>query len=145
MAIEIEGATPLFAVYDLPTSLAFYRDLLGFQVVHHSQAFTDAKDDYGWALLRMNSVELMLNNAYENNIRPPLPDAARNAWHKDVCLYMGCRDVEGAYAYLRSRGVDAKEPKVAYYGMKQLYLKDPDGYSLCFQRNATDVEMAARN
>jgi catechol 2,3-dioxygenase-like lactoylglutathione lyase family enzyme len=142
MAIEIAGAAPLFTVYDVPTSVAFYRDLLGFEVIHHSKPFTDAKDDYGWALLRLNGVELMLNNAYEDNIRPPQPDSTRNAWHKDVCLYMSCRDVDGTYAYLRSRSVDVNEPRVAYYGMKQLYLSDPDGYSLCFQRPATDEEMA---
>ena len=28
---------------------------------------------------------------------------------------------------------EVKEPKVAPYGMKQLYLTDPDGYLLCFQ------------
>ena len=27
-------------------------------------------------------------------------------------------------------------PKVAWYGMKQLYLTDPDGYGLCFQWKA---------
>jgi glyoxylase I family protein len=29
------------------------------------------------------------------------------------------------------------EPKVAPYGMKQLYVRDPDGYGLCFQWPAT--------
>jgi uncharacterized glyoxalase superfamily protein PhnB len=145
MVIEIDGAVPLLNVYDVPTSIAFYRDVLGFEVVNHSQPFTEAKDDYGWALLRLNGVELMLNNAYEDNIRPSKPDASRNAWHKDVCLYMNCRDVDGTYAYLHSRGVAAKEPRVAYYGMKQVSLKDPDGYSLCFQRPASDEEMAASN
>ena len=29
--------------------------------------------------------------------------------------------------------LDLKEPKVAPYGMRQLYLTDPDGYGLCFQ------------
>jgi glyoxylase I family protein len=133
MAIAIEGATPLFCVYDVPTSVAFYRDVLGFEVVHASQPFTDAKDDYGWAMLRLNGVELMLNNAYENNIRPPQPDRNRASGHRDTTLYFMCRDVEGAHAYLRARGISATEPKVAYYGMKQTYLNDPDGYSLCFQ------------
>jgi hypothetical protein len=32
-----------------------------------------------------------------------------------------------------AHGVDAKFPTVAPYGMKQLYLKDPDGYVICFQ------------
>ena len=30
-------------------------------------------------------------------------------------------------------GVNVKEPRVAPYGMKQLYVTDPDGYVLCFQ------------
>jgi len=35
--------------------------------------------------------------------------------------------VEEAYRQLRAQGLDIKEPKIAPYGMKQLYLKDPDG------------------
>ena len=133
MAIAIEGVTPLFQVFDVPTSIAFYRDVLGFEVIQNSTPFTDAKDDYGWAMLRLNGVVLMLNNAYENNIRPAEPDPARIAAHRDTTLYFDCRDVGAVYEYLRARGVAVREPKVAYYGMKQLYVRDPDGYSLCFQ------------
>jgi glyoxylase I family protein len=32
-----------------------------------------------------------------------------------------------------TRGVAAEEPKVAYFGMKQLHISNPDGYNLCFQ------------
>ena len=133
MAIAIEGAVPLFDVFDVPTSIALYRDVLGFEVVMNSKPFTDAKDDYGWAMLRLNGVELMVNNAYENNIRPTEADASRIAAHRDTAIYFGCRDVDGAYAYLRSHGITVLEPKVSYYGMKQLYVTDPDGYTLCFQ------------
>ncbi len=78
-------------------------------------------------------MELMLNTAYEEDARPPAPDAARTAAHDDTAIYFGCPDVDAAYAYLRARGVAAKEPRIAHYGMKQLYVSDPDGYSLCFQ------------
>lgn len=30
MAIEIRGMAPLFQVFDLPTAIKFYRDVLGF-------------------------------------------------------------------------------------------------------------------
>jgi len=133
MAIAIQGAVPMFVVYDVPTSIAFYRDILGFEVIQTSKPFTDAKDDFGWALMRLNGVELMLNNAYEDNIRPPEPDPARTAAHRDTFLYFNCPDVDAAYAYLRGKGVAVEAPKVAYYGMKQLNVTDPDGYSLCFQ------------
>jgi len=79
----------------------------------------------------------MLNTAYEDEARPPAPDSARNAAHDDTAIYFGCPDVDAAYAYLRSRGMNVNEPKVAPYGMKQMYVHDPDGYSLCFQWPAT--------
>ena len=78
----------------------------------------------------------MLNTAYESNERPPSPDPARIAVHRDVVLYFGCPDVDGAYAHLRQMGLDIKKPKTAWYGMKQLYVADPDGYLLCFQWRA---------
>jgi uncharacterized glyoxalase superfamily protein PhnB len=130
MAIEIRGMAPLLQVFDMPTSIKFYRDVLDFEVVTTSNP---RGEHFDWALLRLNGVELMLNTAYEEDARPPAPDPARIAAHDDTCLYFGCPDVDAAYAHLRARGVAAKEPKVAPYGMKQLYLNDPDGYNLCFQ------------
>jgi len=128
MGIDVKGMAPLFQVFDMPTSIAFYRDVLGFEVVA-----TSRPEQFGWALLRLNGVELMLNTAYEDDSRPAKPDPARIAAHDDTAIYFGCPDVDTAYAYLRARGVAANEPKVAHYGMKQLYLHDPDGYNLCFQ------------
>jgi glyoxylase I family protein len=130
MAIDRRGMAPLLQVFDMPTSVKFYRDVLGFEVVTTSNP---GGEHFGWALLRLNGVELMLNTAYEEDARPPAPDPERLAAHEDTCLYFGCPDVDATYANLRARGVAAKEPKVAPYSMKQLYLSDPDGYNLCFQ------------
>ncbi|HXW90155.1 MAG TPA: hypothetical protein VEK33_06375 [Terriglobales bacterium] len=44
--------------------------------------------------------------------------------------------MDGVYAHLRTKGIDMKEPKVAPYGMRQLYVRDPDGYGICFQWKA---------
>jgi catechol 2,3-dioxygenase-like lactoylglutathione lyase family enzyme len=130
MGIAIRGMVPLLQVFDMPTSIAFYRDVLGFEVVSTS---TPRGEHFDWALLRLNGMELMLNTAYEQDSRPPQPDPARIAAHDDTAMFFGCPDVDAAYAYLRSRGQNVQEPKVAPYGMKQLYVRDPDGYNLCFQ------------
>jgi catechol 2,3-dioxygenase-like lactoylglutathione lyase family enzyme len=129
MPIKIEGLAPLIQVFDMPTAVAFYRDVLGFTVAGQSQP----GDAFDWALLRLDGVELMLNTAYERPDRPPAPDPARVAAHDDTALYFSCRDVDAAYAHLRAKGVSLEPPAVAPYGMKQLYLKDPDGYVICFQ------------
>lgn len=80
----------------------------------------------------------MLNGAYEYDKRPAKPDPNRTASHRDVELFFAAPDVDAVYAHLRAKGIDAKEPKVAPYGMKQLYVRDPDGFGLCFQWNANE-------
>ena len=135
MAINTSGVAPLLQVYDMPTSVRFYRDVLGFEVVSTSPVL--GEDRFHWALLRLGDAEVMLNTAYEfDSERPPVPDAGRVAAHGDTGLYFGCPDVDAAYQELRNRGAAVNKPVVAPYGMKQLYLHDPDGYNLCFQWSA---------
>jgi glyoxylase I family protein len=94
LSIPIQGLVPLLEVFDMPRSIAFYRDVLGFEVVSTSEP----GDYFDWALLRLNEVELILNTAYERHERPAAPDPVRIA-----------------------------------YGMRQVYVTDPDGFGLCFQ------------
>jgi glyoxylase I family protein len=132
MAFEVRGLTPLLQVYDMTTSLRFYRDVLGFEVMTTSPMLD--QDRFHWALLRLGNAELMLNTAYEfDSDRPAEPDHARTTAHDDIGLFFGCPDVEAAYQELRNKGVRVKEPVVTGYGMKQMYVHDPDGYALCFQ------------
>ena len=134
MTIEVRGVCTLLQVFDMPTSLQFYRDVLGFTVVDTSDP--RAANRVNWCLLKLDTSEVMLNTAYEGPERPPKPEPPRTAAHADTCLYFGCPDVDGAYRHLRAKGLDVKEPTRAPYGMKQLYVSDPDGYGLCFQWEA---------
>lgn len=93
----------------MPRSVAFYRDVLGFEVVATSPP--RSRDDFDWGLLRLDGVELMLNTAYEEDSRPLEPDASRVAAHDDTGLFFGCRDVDAAYAYLRGKGVTVEPPR----------------------------------
>jgi glyoxylase I family protein len=129
MAIETKGLSPLLQVFDMRTALAFYRDTLGFDVV----ADSGRGDESGWVMLRLQDSELMLNTQHDDDERPVARDPVRAKWHGDTCLYFACPDVDGAYEHLKSRGIPVEAPSIAPYGMKQLYVHDPDGYQLCFQ------------
>lgn len=135
MSIDVRGVCTLLQVFDMPTSVRFYRDVLGFEIVETSVRDGDRFD---WGLLRLNGAELMLNTAYEADDRPASPDPERMALHRDVCLYFACPDVDAAYEHLLAHGIDVEPPKVAPYGMKQLYVADPDNYLLCFQWSAAE-------
>jgi catechol 2,3-dioxygenase-like lactoylglutathione lyase family enzyme len=134
MAIKVQGLAPLIQVFDMPRSIAFYRDVLGFEVVDTSPG--RGADDFDWAMLVLDGTQLMLNTAYEELARPAEPDASRVRVHADTGLFFGCRDVDAVYSHLRAKGVNPEAPRVAPYGMKQLYVRDPDGYLICFQCRA---------
>jgi catechol 2,3-dioxygenase-like lactoylglutathione lyase family enzyme len=134
MTLDIRGMTPLLQVFDMARSLRFYCDVLGFAIVQ-TDANTQAPN-HNWVWLRLNGTDLMLNTAYEYDKRPPAADVRRVAAHDDVTLYLGAPDVDAVYAHLLGKGIDVKEPTIAPYGMKQLYVHDPDGFSLCFQWRA---------
>lgn len=132
MDLRIGGFATLLQVFDMPVSLAFYRDVLGFEIV--SEVPDDGRCD--WVMLKRCESELMLNTAYEADERPPAPEPARISAHDDTALFFGCEDVDIAYDYLRQKGVAAKPPIITGYGMKQLYFRDPDGYNICLQHPA---------
>ena len=130
MSIKVNGVCALLQVFDMPASVRFYRDILGFEIVNTSGR---EGDQFDWGWLRLNEANLMLNTAYEQDDRPAQRDPVSISAHGDTCLYFSCPDVDAAYQHLRAHGLAVKEPKVAPYGMKQLYVGDPDGYMLCFQ------------
>jgi catechol 2,3-dioxygenase-like lactoylglutathione lyase family enzyme len=129
MAVGVQGLTTLLEVYDMDASLAFYRDLLGFEVVHS----WGLADQWTWVRLKAGESSLMLNSAYDDRRRPGMPDEGRVKGHVDTELYFQCVDADQAYTYLRGQGCDVKAPVVTYYGMKQVWLQDPDGFQVCLQ------------
>ena len=125
MIPRLEPPVPLLQVFDMQTSLTFYCDVLGFQIV-------DKTEQDWWAMIKLGDAVLMLNTAYEDDKRPQSPDPRRVRGHRDVSLYFECPDLDGLHAHLRSKGCDAKPPANTSYGLRQLSVRDPDGYELCF-------------
>jgi hypothetical protein len=99
---------------------------------------SDPPPNCGCALLRRNSDEIMLNTQFEDDDRPAAPDGPRQKAHNDTCFYVGCNDLDAAYAHLQANGVAAQKPSVARYGMRQLYFADPDGFNLRFQHPVSE-------
>ena len=124
MAITIRELTPLLEVFDLPASIAFYRDVLGFELV--------SGDESWWCMLKLGEATLMLNTAYEDYERPAVPEPARARGHADTSLYFSSPDPDEVYAHLRRKDWTATEPVVTTYGMRQVSTKDPDGFQLFF-------------
>jgi uncharacterized glyoxalase superfamily protein PhnB len=116
---------PLLLAADLERSLAFYRDQLGFSVVDEAQA---AGRTF-WCRLQRGGAALMLQQAEAE-------DGPAEGRGRGVSLYFVCDDVEAVYAEFVARGLKLDPPAVAYYGMKQVFVPEPDGYVICFESAA---------
>ena len=112
MPFELHDVCPLLQVFDMPTSLAFYRDVLGFEVVAAAPpAAQVGADQFDWVHVRRDGADLMLNAVYERDApRPPTPSSSRVAAHDDTALFISCSDVDEAYEHLRARGITVDPP-----------------------------------
>jgi glyoxylase I family protein len=134
MTIATTALVPLLQVYDMREALAFYCDVLGFELFDASPIRDTPEGQMShWVWLRLGPAQLMLNSAYDEGERPPARVRAQQRWHVDTCLYFYVDDIAATHAYLSSRLPEINPPQNAQYGMRQLYLRDPDGYNLCFQ------------
>lgn len=134
MAIIPNGMVPLLQVYDMSQALAFYQETLGFEVVSASPIVDAPEGRFShWVWLELGPVQVMLNTAYDEGQRPPRRVTEQQRWHRDTCLYFDVADVDLVHAELGSKIAGLKPPTHTQYGMRQLYLSDPDGYNLCFQ------------
>lgn len=121
----LNGIAPFFIATDVATSMSFYRDLLGFEVV-----FAEPKEDPFFGIVLRDGAMIMLK-AVEV---APVPNYTRDAaarWD----AYVNVPDPDALANEYSSRGVQFSKPlKDTHDGLRGFELKDADGYVLFFGR-----------
>ena len=109
-----------YMVADLPASVAFYKDRLGFKVVAQSGTF--------FALLTRGDVQLLLSPVKgPGGASQPMPNGERPApggWNR-IVLYVP--DLKGEVDRLRKDGVRFRNDIVVGLGGNEILLEDPSG------------------
>ena len=141
VAVDSVGVT----VADMERSLAFYRDVLGFQPVSDLEVSGDEWERFqGVFGLRMRVVRLRLGDEalelteYLAPAGRPIPADARSndRWFQHVAIIVS--DMDRAYKQLRDHRVAHASPapqrlpdwNPAAGGIRAFYFKDPDGHPL---------------
>jgi glyoxylase I family protein len=133
--IEIRDGCTLMSVWDMPTAVRFYRDLLGFEITQRSPTYAveDGEELFHWCMMRGGDAWLMLNTEYDEGERPaerPQQEEPRfGTW-----FFYDCPDIDGAYESLKAAGVACEAPKIAPYGFRVISFRDPDGHGITLQR-----------
>jgi len=113
---------PLLTVQEIGRSVEFYCNRLGFSVVGRSES----EGNMFWCRLERDGASIMLQQAEDE-------DGPATGRGRGITFYFICDDADIVYAELSSRGLQLTPPSVANYGMKQLFVEEPDGYSVCFE------------
>ena len=120
---NVHAPLPLLFTRDIERARAFYCDRLGFTLTNRY----DPDGKLSWCMLAMEGARVML----EQTDAKRLAGLADN--RTDIALYFLCEDVDVLHERFTANGVDLEPPFVAFYGMKQLEVRDPDGRCLCFE------------
>jgi uncharacterized glyoxalase superfamily protein PhnB len=123
MPAQIHELVPLLFVEDILRSAAFYQGRLGFEMTQTWEP--DGK--LAWCRLARGRAAVMLQQAL------PDEDGPAEGRGRGVGFFFICDDASAMHADLASRGLAVAPPKAAFYGMNQIFVKDLDGYELCFQ------------
>lgn len=131
-AHNVEQAVPLFSVADIQEALAFYRDGLGFRVVHE---WVDG-GRLRWCWLEHGAAAVMLQQL------DGTPSASGAGPGSPIVIYFICKDALQIYREALARGLEPREPFVGNR-MWVTGLRDPDGHRLEFE-SPTDVPEGTR-
>ena len=120
MPVTVRAAFPLIYCEDLPATLAFYRDGLGFEVT----MTVPEEGDPGFVALRSGASEIALADVRGQETgshgKPLTPVAGRRF---ELCLEVD--DVDGAVAALAAPVL--VEPADQPWGERMAYVEDPEG------------------
>ena len=120
---NVRTTMPLLYASDIERARAFYCDQLGFTLTNR----WDPDGQLGWCQLEMEGAKIMLQRAEPDDLKGLAQGKS------DVALFFLCEDVDDLHRQFQGRGLDVAPPTVAFYGMRQLEVRDPDGRALCFE------------
>jgi uncharacterized glyoxalase superfamily protein PhnB len=139
--MKLSKLTPNLAVADIRQTVQFYRDNLGFELVMAVPVAQDGVEqqlsegkEYVYAMLKKDGVELMIQRS--DSFHEDVVLAEQTSVGASVSFYMEGKGIDAFHAELKSKGIQVTELKLTWYGIKEFYIKDNNGYILGFAEEA---------
>jgi len=135
--MKVNKLTPNFEVKDISETVEFYQSVLGFSLVMAVPETQDGieqtlEDDkaYVYALVSKDKVEMMFQRS--DSFKEDVGMASDLPLGASVSFYMEIEGLGSFYETVKNSVTEITEPKLAWYGMNEFYIKDPNGYILGF-------------
>jgi catechol 2,3-dioxygenase-like lactoylglutathione lyase family enzyme len=133
-SIHFLAVTPQFTVPDIARTVAYYRDVFGFQVAGYwdGERVTDAPgDDSVFAIVQRNKVQVFFSRGDGSAVRTGRAQHAYDA-------YFHVTGIDALAADFRSRGAEILDgPEDRSYGQRELMVQDCNGLILAFAEDTS--------
>jgi len=126
--MDLVRAVPVLEVVDVASSVAWYRDTLGFS----ASPFPESPP-YAFAILERGGAEIMLRHGERPSGREPRP------YRWDVYLRLSGGRLREIHARLSERGAVTRRLERMFYGLAEFEVADPDGHVVCLSEELADV------
>jgi lactoylglutathione lyase len=122
----LKKLTPNFMVEDVRKTIEFYQEVLAFSVI----TTVDNEDEIGFAIMQREQVELMFQS--RKSLSENVPALSGSAIGASQTLYIEVSGIEDLYKALRDKVEIVVDMHSTFYGTREFYFKDINGYILSF-------------
>ncbi len=133
--------TPNLMVSDVARTTAYYLETLGFDFVMAMPENAEtpifawpAEGVLDFAMVKSGGVEIFFQS--RKSLGGELPILAGQKTGGSFTLYIECDDLDARYEKIAAAGPFLKDLHTTFYGMREFYIKDINGYILAFAQKA---------
>ena len=136
--MKLRKITPSFSVKDVLESVEFYQNILGFQLDMCVPEImdgidTELEEDVPYIYAMVSRDELSFIFIREDHFQYEILNERYCEKGARILCYIDVEDIEGVYQHLSEKKVEiVKELETTWYGMREFFIKDNNGYLLCF-------------
>ncbi|WP_103070881.1 VOC family protein [Aquimarina sediminis] len=135
--MKVNKLTPNLEVTDIKETVEFYQTILGFSLImavseaqNEIEQTLNSEKQYVYALVRKDDVELMFQRT--DSFKQDVTLSKHPSIGASVSFYMEIDGIDNFYKQLQDKDIKPTELKTAWYGMREFYIKDSNGYILGF-------------
>lgn len=126
--------TPNIMVDDINKSIAFYRNVLDFELVMS----VPEKGDFEWAMMRNGETEIMFQT--RANLSKEIPALKDKPVGGALSFYIDVDKINKLYGQLKDKITVVQDIHTTFYGAVEFTIEDCNGYLLTFAESSTTNE-----
>ncbi|MDP8079586.1 VOC family protein [Phocoenobacter skyensis] len=135
--MKINKLSPNLAVKDINETVHFYTEHFGFTLVMAVPESQDGVEQtldknkaYVYAMLQKDNIELMLQRL--DSFQQDMTFCKTSTTGATVSFYMEIDGISKLHQSLKNKNLTITDLKTTWYGMKEFYVQDLNGYILGF-------------